>query len=118
MVAASLARLSYAAGLLIAPHGMSRWQLGAETRGNPVATMTSRGFGAAHVNLSLLSLRAALLGRDRRLAIGLNLGFDLGDLAATLLERRDGELSGGETAASVALQSASMATWLAVLASE
>lgn len=74
MVVASLARLSYAAGLLVAPHTMSRWQLGAETRGNPVATMTSRGFGAAHVNLSLLSLRAALSGRDKHVTIGLNLG--------------------------------------------
>jgi hypothetical protein len=80
--------------------------------------MTTRGFGAVHTNLSLLTLRSAMLNRDKRLALGLNLGCDLGDLVATLLERRDGELTTGATAASVALQSASMATWITVLRAE
>jgi hypothetical protein len=71
-----------------------------------------------HANLSLLSLRAALLNRDARTAVGLNLGCDLGDLVATLLEWRDGELSDGATVASVALQSASLATWATVLGAE
>jgi len=97
---------------------MNRLQLAASTRDNAIATMTTRAFGAVHTNLSLLTLRSAFLNRDRRIALGLNLGCDLGDLIATLLEWRDGELSGGATAASVALQSASMATWTAVLRAE
>src|SRR4051794_27693676 len=115
MVAGSLARLSYALGLLLAPDAMSKRRLAASTRGNAIATMTTRAFGAVHTNLSLLTLRSALLNRDTRIALGLNLGCDLGDLIATLLEWRDGELSGGATMASVALQSSSMATWTTVL---
>jgi hypothetical protein len=118
MVAGSLARLSYALGLLLAPDAMSKRRLAASTRGNAIATMTTRAFGAVHTNLSLLTLRSALLNRDTRIAAGLNLGCDLGDLIATLLEWRDGELSGGATVASVALQSASMATWTTVLRAE
>ena len=115
MVVGSLARLSYALGLLLAPHEMNKLRLAAATRRNPIATMTTRAFGAVHTNLALLTLRAALLHRDARLALGLNIACDFGDLIATLLERRDGHLSRGETVASVALQSASMATWSAVL---
>jgi hypothetical protein len=115
MVAGSLARLSYALGLLLAPHEMNKLRLAAATPSNPIATMTTRAFGAVHTNLALLTLRAALLKRDARLALRLNLACDFGDLIATLLERRDGDLTRGETVASVALQSASMATWSAVL---
>lgn len=118
MIGGSLARLSYALGLLLAPHEMNKLQLAAATRGNPVATMTTRAFGAVHVNLSLLTLRAAFLERDARVALGLNIGCDLGDLIATLLERRNGDLGRGETVASVALQCAGMATWATVLRAE
>lgn len=115
MVAGSLARLSYALGLLLAPHGMNKLQLAAATRDNAVATMTTRAFGAVHTNLSLLTLRAAFLNRDTRVALGLNIACDFGDLVATLLERRDGDLGRGEVLASVVLQSAGMATWTTVL---
>lgn len=115
MVAGSTVRLSYALGLLLAPHAMNKAQLAASTRGNPIATMTTRAFGAVHANLALLTLRAAFLDRDIKMAAGLNFGCDLGDNIATLLEWRDGELSGGAAAASVALQSAGMATWATVL---
>ena len=118
MAAASLARLSYALGLLLAPHTMSNRRLAAATQGNPVATMTTRAFGAVHTNVSLLSLRAAFLNRDARMASALNVGCDLGDAIATLLEWRRGELGGGATVASVALQSASIATWTTVLRAE
>lgn len=61
------------------------------------------------------TVRSTFLSRDTRIALGLNLGCDLGDLIATLLGWRGGELSRGATLASVALQSASMATWTTVL---
>lgn len=115
MVVASLARLTYALGMLVAPHEMNRRNLGADTRGNPLATMTTRGFGAVHVNVALMSLRAALGDGDRRAAAQLNLGCDLGDFTATMLESRFGELEPAHTAASVALQTASLAAWTAVL---
>ncbi len=115
MVTGSLLRLAYALGLLLAPHTMNRLQLAAATRGNGVATMTTRGFGAVHTNLSLLTLDAALSNRNTRLALGLNIACDFGDLVATLLERRDGDLRRGEVLASVALQSASIAAFGSVL---
>ncbi len=115
MVTGSLVRLSYALGLLVAPHTMNKLQLAAATRGNAVATMTTRAFGAVHINLSLLTLRAAFFNRNTRVALGLNIACDFGDLIATLLERRDGNLRRVEALASVALQSASMATFASVL---
>ncbi len=115
MVTGAGLRLSYALGLLLAPHTMNKLQLAADTRGNGVATMTTRGFGAVHTNLSLLTLDAALFNRNTRLALGLNIACDFGDLVATLLERRDGDLHRGEVLASVALQSASMAAFGSVL---
>lgn len=115
MVTGSLLRLSYALGLLLAPHTMNKLQLAAATRGNAVATMTTRGFGAVHVNLSLLTLGAALRNRNTRVALGPNLACDFGDLVATLLERRDGDLARGEALASVALQTTSMAAFGSVL---
>jgi hypothetical protein len=115
MVAGSLVRLSYALGLLFAPHTMNKLQLAAATRGNGVATMTTRAFGAVHTNVSLLTLRAALLHRDTRVVLGLNIACEFGDLVATLLERRDGDLSRGEALASVTLQCTSMATFATVL---
>ena len=115
MVAGSLGRLSYALGLLVAPNTMTTMRLAADTRGNPIATMTTRAVGAVHTNVALVSLRAAVLDGDSRAAVQLNLGCDFGDLVATLLEWRKGELGGGSAAASVALQSASLATWSAVL---
>jgi hypothetical protein len=118
MVAGSLARLSYALGLLLAPDAMSQRRLAASTHDNAIATMTTRAFGAVHTNLSLVTLRAAFLNRDTRIALGLNLGCDFGDLIATLLEWRDGDLSAAAAVASVALQSASMATWTTVLRAE
>jgi hypothetical protein len=111
MIAGSLGRLSYAVGLLLAPAAMGRARLAADTSGNGYATMTTRAFGAVHVNVSLLSLRAALDERDMPLALGLNIGCDLGDLIATALEWRDGELPVGALVGSAVVQTAGMATW-------
>jgi hypothetical protein len=115
LVAGSAVRLSYALGLLLAPHTMNRLQLAAETRGNGVATMTTRAFGAVNANIALLTLRSALAGRDIRLALGVNVAVDFGDLVATLLEWRDGDLGPAETVASVALQSAGIVSWTSLL---
>ncbi len=90
---------------------MSKRRLAADTTDDAYATMTTRAFGAVHTNLSLLSLRAALENRDIRLALGLNVGCDLGDLIATLLEWRYGGLPVGGVIGSTGLQSAGIATW-------
>ena len=117
MVAGSLGRLAYALGLLLAPRAMSARGL-APPADNAFGWMTTRAFGAVHTNLSLLTLRAAIQNRDTRIALGLNLGCDFGDLVATLLEWREGELPGSLAGASAVLQAAGMATWSALLASE
>jgi hypothetical protein len=77
--------------------------------------MTTRAFGAVHANVSFLSLRAALLNRDVRLALALNFGCDFGDLIATLLEGRNGGLPIAAIAGSAVVQSAGMATWTSAL---
>lgn len=115
MIAGSLVRLSYAMGLLLAPAAMGRARLAARTSGNADATMTTRAFGAVHVNVSLLSLRAAVDERNLALALGLNVGCELGDLIATMLEWRDGDLSVGSLVSSAVLQTTGVATWSTIL---
>ena len=115
MVAGSLARLAYAAGLLLVPDTMNRLQLAADGRGDPYGRMTTRAFGAVHINVALLTLGAALADRDTELALKLNLGCDAGDAAATLLEWRAGDLPAVATLASVALQSSGLALWSSAL---
>jgi hypothetical protein len=115
MIAASVLRLSYALGLLLAPDSMSKYGLAAPANGSGYARMTTRAFGAAHSNLCLFTLRAAVQNRDQRLVLRLNLGCDLGDLIATLLEWRTGDLPAAAAVGSVVLQSAGIATWGALL---
>ena len=78
LAAGALVRLSYALGLLVAPDFMSTRRLAPE-HASAYGRMTTRAFGAVHTNVALLTLRAALLDRDRKLALGLNIGCDLGD---------------------------------------
>jgi hypothetical protein len=111
VAAGSLGRLSYALGLLLAPDWMSVHKLAAAENGNAYGRMTTRAFGAVHTNVSLQTLRAAARDRDMRLLLGLNLGCDLGDLAATVLEWRDGDLPVGALIGSAIVQSAGMAVW-------
>jgi hypothetical protein len=115
MVGGSLVRLAYAIGLLVTPDQMSRLRLAPLTPGNPYARMTTRAFGAVHVNVSLLTLRAAILERDTRLALGLNLGCDVGDLIATILEWRGGELPRAAATGSAVVQLTGMSIWGALL---
>jgi hypothetical protein len=117
MVAGALVRLAYALGLLGAPDAMSARRLAPSSNGNSYGQMTTRAFGAVHTNLAMLTLRSALLKRDMRLVLGLNIGCDLGDLAATLLESRKGDLPAAALIGSAVVQSVGMATWTIVLRS-
>jgi hypothetical protein len=112
---ASLGRLAYATGLLLAPELMASRRLAPEARGNSYARMTTRAFGAVHVNVAALTLEELLLNGDLRPALGLNIGCDVGDLIATLLEWRAGELSTGIAVGSAVVQSIGIATWSAGL---
>ena len=105
MVVGSGARLAYAAGLLLAPDAMGKRRMAARTPGNGYARMTTRGFGSLHSNLALVSIRSAIIDRDLRLILGLNIGCDFGDLIATLLEWRKHELPAAAFVGSLALQS-------------
>jgi hypothetical protein len=117
MVAGALGRLAYALGLLMAPDAMSARRLAPSSSGNSYGQMTTRAFGAVHTNVAMLTLRSALLNRDLRLVLGLNIGCDLGDLAATVLESRNGDLPAGALIGSAVVQSVGMATWTIVLRS-
>ena len=115
MIAGSLVRLSYALGLLLAPDAMARLGLAPRAPRNAYARMTTRAFGAVHTNISVLSLRAATTGRDLRLALALNIGSDLGDLIATALEWRNGDLPTSAAVGSTLVQSTGIAAWSSVL---
>jgi hypothetical protein len=115
MVAGSLMRLSFALGLLLAPEAMSVRRLAPDTRDDSFARMTTRAFGGVHINVALLTLRAAVLDRETRLALGLNLGCELADLTATLLAWRDSGRPDRNLIASMVLQSAGLATWTLAL---
>src|SRR4051794_23079344 len=92
--AASVARLSYALGLVASPQAMSRLRLGPATADNGMASMTTRAFGALHANLALATLAASLSDNHLELALRANLAADLGDLLGPLLEWRLGSLHG------------------------
>jgi hypothetical protein len=117
MVAGSLVRLSYAVGLVASPDAMGKLRLAPRTPDNAYARMTTRAFGAVHTNIALLSLRAAATGRDVRLALGLNIGSDLGDLVATAWEWRDGDLPSTAAVGSTIVQVTGIMAWTAVLRS-
>src|SRR5436309_2973112 len=114
LAAGSTARLAYALGLLLAPDAMSARRLAAQHH-TAVGRMTTRAFGAVHINVALLSLRAALLDRNVRMALALNVGCEFGDLVATLLEWRNGDLAIAAVARSAVVQSTGMAIWITAL---
>ena len=115
MVGGSLPRLSYALGLLLAPRSMSRLRLIGPDPGDPYARMTTRAFGALHVNLALQTIRAALSGRDVDVVLALNLTSDVADALGPTLEWRYGDLPTGAAVANAVVQSMNMATWIVLL---
>ena len=115
MVGGSLPRLSYALGLLLAPRSMSRLRLIGPDPGDPYARMTTRAFGALHVNLALQTIRAALSGRDVDVVLALNLTSDVADALGPTLEWRYGDLPTGAAVANAVVQSMNMTTWIVLL---
>lgn len=63
----------------------------------------------------MLTLRAAIRNRNLRLLLALNLGCELSDVAATLLEWRDRGRADPVVRGSLALASVGLATWIAAL---
>ena len=114
MVAASLGRLSYAAGLLLEPRSMSRLRLIGPDPPDPYARMTTRAFGALHSHLALQTIRSAVLDRDVRFVLVLNIGSDLADILGPTLEWRRGDLPAIAALGNAALQSILIVTWSAI----
>ena len=115
MVGGSLARLAYASGLLFAPKAMSRWRLIGPDPPDPYARMTTRAFGALHVNLALQTIRAALTGRRIGFVLALNLTSDLADTMGPTLEWRYGDLPTGAALLNATIQSLGLASWSILL---
>jgi hypothetical protein len=107
-------RLSYALGLLLVPDTMAAWRLGPE-HASGYGRMTTRAFGAVHVNVALATLRAAVLDRPLSGVLALNIGCDFGDLVATLLEWRRHDLPVRAVLGSSIVQSIGVATWVGAL---
>jgi hypothetical protein len=115
MGAGALVRLSYGLGALVAPDAMSSHRLAPDVRGHADGRMDFRGFGGLHINIALLTLRAAIRNRNTRLLLRLNVGCELSDMAATLLEWRDRDRADRVVRGSLALASIGLATWIAAL---
>lgn len=113
MAVGSLLRLTYGFGVLFTPETMRAVRLVPYQPG--YFGMTTRGFGALHANLALMTVRSAVLDRDTRFGLRLNIGCDLTDLLATVLEWREGELPTGALLGSAAVQSAFVAIWTAAM---
>jgi hypothetical protein len=111
MIGGSLARLSYASGLLLAPKAMSRWHLIGPDPPDPFARMTTRAFGALHANLALHTVRAAVTGRRVDFLLVLNLTSDFADMLGPTLEWRYGDLPLWAALTNAAIQSLGLATW-------
>jgi hypothetical protein len=115
MIGASLARLSYASGLLFAPKAMSRWRLIGPDPADPFARMTTRAFGALHANLALQTIRAAVTGRRVDSVLALNLTADIADTLGPTLEWRYGDLPPWAALTNASVQSLGMASWSVLL---
>jgi hypothetical protein len=115
MVGGSVARLSYALGLLLAPRSMSRLRLIGPDPPDPFARMTTRAFGALHANLALQTIRAAVTDRDVSFVLALNLTSDIADTLGPTLEWRYGELPMVAALGNAAVQSIGLVTWSVLL---
>lgn len=115
MIGGSLARLSYASGLLFAPKVMSRWRLIGPDPRDPFARMTTRAFGALHANLALHTIRAAVTGRRVEFVLALNLTADVADTLGPTLEWRYGDLPPWAALTNAAVQSLGVVAWSSLL---
>ncbi len=115
MGAGALTRLSYGLGALLAPDAMRSKRLAPDVRGHADGRMDFRGFGGLHVSIALLTLRAALRNRNTRLLLDLNVGCELSDAVATLLEWRARDRADPVVRGSLALASVGLATWTTAL---
>ena len=103
---ASVARLAYGLGSMLAPEWMAANRLAPTLRDHPDPRMNLRGFGGAQSGIALYTLATA---RDRaraRSALGLNALVDALDAGVSMLEIRDrggvDEVAGGGVAFNVA----------------
>ncbi|HEY5342405.1 MAG TPA: hypothetical protein VIJ66_01955 [Solirubrobacteraceae bacterium] len=115
MGAGALTRLSYGLGALLAPDAMCSNRLAPDIRGHVDGRMDFRGFGGLHTSIALLTLRAARRNRNTRLLLALNLGCELSDLAATLLEWRDREHADPVVLGSLVVALVGIAAWTSAL---
>jgi hypothetical protein len=117
MGAGALTRLAYGGGALFAPDAMCAHRLAPDIRGHAGGRMDFRGFGGLHLSIAVLTLRAALQNRHTHLLLGLSVGCELSDVAATLLELRARGRADPTVRGSLILATAGLVTWTTVLRS-
>jgi hypothetical protein len=84
-----LIRMSYGLGALLAPDRMSASRIAPDVRDHPDGRMDFRGFGGLHTNIASATLCSAATDRYVAPMLVLNLGCEIADTAAGLLEWRD-----------------------------
>jgi PPOX class probable F420-dependent enzyme len=115
MGAGAIVRLAYGVGALLAPGAMCARRLAPDVRGHPAGRMDFRGFGGLHANIAALTLHGAVRDRNTRLLLGLNLGCELSDVTATLLEWRARGRADRVLGGSLLLACAGLVTWTVAL---
>jgi len=115
IVIASLARLAYGAGAMLAPEWMGgRWAPSLQDHPDP--RMNLRGLGGAETGIALYTLRAARSAQGARAVLSLNVLVDACDAAVSLLERRERGEFDRTVAGGVALNVALLLCWSAAAA--
>ena len=110
---ATLTRLAYGVGSMLAPEWIASRRLAPSLQGHPDPRMTLRGFGGAQTAIALYTLASLSSPRRARSVLGLNAAVDLLDAGVSLLERRargrfDHSVTGG-----VAINVAVLLCWSA-----
>ena len=96
---ASVSRLAYGAGAMLAPESMAANRLAPTLRDHPDPRMSLRGFGGAQSGIALYTLAKARSRARARELLWLNALVDTFDACVSLLEIRDrggiDEVAGG-----------------------
>src|SRR5687768_2723421 len=89
MTIASVGRLAYGLGSMLAPEWMARSRLAPSLANHPDPRMNLRGFGGAQSGIALYTLASTRNRRQARSALRLNAVVDVFDAGVSMLEIRD-----------------------------
>ncbi len=112
---ASVWRLAYGLGSMLAPEWMAANRLAPTLRDHPDPRMNLRGFGGQHIAIASLTMVAAYRTDLARPALVLNLACETFDAAAAMLELRARGAPDAIAVGGIVIPLAGALTWTAAL---